>query len=540
MSTGSLEYADAELVASMGETNAKRTDGLPFCVVLPGDWSGRVNRGLFASSAELADWRPLLVDRDNLDQVIERLGVKLQLTLHDHQSSSVTIDFNQLADFHPDRIYERLDIFERLRRTRAQLSNPKTFAAAASEVRSWMRLPSHPDPSPKGVSKDPNAPEPLQTKSLEPAAGGDLLDQILDSTSTETSAPKGVPRPTPVSPEISELARAAVQPYLSPDIEAGQDEMIAAVDARIADYLRAIMHHPDFQSLESAWRALDFLVTRLETGTELKLYLLDISFDEIKADLRSEADVRSTALYNLLVEQTVNTPGGIPWSVIAGNYTFDFASGDPGLIERLSLVAREAGAPFIASSTAHLLGCESLAQTPDPDDWQTSLDPQIEAWWDSLKAMPSSAYIGFGLPRFLLRLPYGEETDPAEEINFEEMPEVEETVAAGGSRHESYLWANPIFAIAFLLAKGFSEVGWKFRPSDSMEIEGLPLHVYKRDGESQIQPCAEVLLTVRAANRIIDRGFMPLLTLKNSDTIRLGMFQSIAGNRLAGPWNQPS
>ncbi|MGI9067379.1 MAG: type VI secretion system contractile sheath domain-containing protein [Pyrinomonadaceae bacterium] len=538
MSTGSLEYADAELVASMGETNAKRTDGLPFCVVLPGDWSGRVNRGLFASSAELADWRPLLVDRDNLDQVIERLGVKLQLTLHAHQSSSLTIDFKQLADFHPDRLSERLEIFESLRRTRAQLSNPKTFAAAASEVRSWADLPSH-DPSPEAVNKESDAQEPPQTKSR-PLPGGDLLDQILDSTSTETSAPKGVPRPTPVSPEISELARAAVQPYLSPNIEADQEQMIAAVDARIADYLRAIMHHPDFQALESAWRAVDFLVTRLETGTELKLYLLDISFEEIKADLRSEADVRSTALYNLLVEQTINTPGGIPWSVIAGNYTFDFASGDPAFIERLSLVAKDAGAPFIASSTAHLLGCESLSQTPDPDDWQHSLDPQIEAWWESLKAMPSAAYIGFGLPRFLLRLPYGEETDPTEDINFEEMPEAEENVAAGVSRHESYLWANPTFAIAFLLAKGFSEYGWNFRPSDSMEIEGLPLHVYKRDGDSQIQPCAEVLLTVRAANKIIDRGLMPLLSLKNSDTIRLGMFQSIAGGRLAGPWDQAS
>ena len=540
MSTGSLEYAEAELVASMGETDAKRTEGLPFCVVLPGDWSGRANRGLFAASAELADWHPLLVDRDNLDQVIERLGVKLKVTLPDHQTSSLTIDFKQLADFHPDRLCERLEIFESLRRTRAQLSNPKTFAAAASEVRSWAGLPSHPAPSPEADSKETDEQKSPQTKSPEPLPGGDLLDQILDGTSTETSVPNSVPRPTPVSPEISELARAAVQPYLSPNIEADQDQMIAAVDARIADYLRAIMHHPDFQALESAWRAIDFLVTRLETGTELKLYLLDISFEEIKADLRSEADVRSTALYNLLVEQTINTPGGIPWSVVAGNYTFDFASGDPGLIERLSLIAKDAGAPFIASASAHLLGCESLAQTPDPDDWQHSLDPQIEALWESLKTMPSAAYIGFGLPRFLLRLPYGEETDPAEEINFEEMPEIEETEAAGISRHESYLWANPIFAIAFLLAKGFSQDGWSFRPSDSMEIEGLPLHVYKRDGDSQIQPCAEVLLTMRAANKIIDRGLMPLLSLKNSDTIRLGMFQSIAGGPLAGPWNQAS
>ena len=110
---------------------------------------------------------------------------------------------------------------------------------------------------------------------------------------------------------------------------------------------------------------------------------------------------------------------------------------------------------------------------------------------------------------------------------------------ATASRHESYLWANPVFAIVFLLSKGFSEQGWDFRPSDSLEIGDLPLHVYKSDGASELLPCAEVLLTMRAAKRIIDRGFMPLLSLKDSDAVRLGMFQSIACTRLAGPWNEP-
>jgi predicted component of type VI protein secretion system len=105
-----------------------------------------------------------------------------------------------------------------------------------------------------------------------------------------------------------------------------------------------------------------------------------------------------------------------------------------------------------------------------------------------------------------------------------------------GPRHESYLWANPAFAVIYLLARGFSDAGWGLRPSDVQEIEGLPLHVYQREYESEIKPCAEVLLTLRAAEKIINRGLMPLLSLKDSDTIRLGMFQSIAGTQLRGPW----
>src|SRR6266496_220137 len=517
----SLTDVEGQLVARMEQADALPSHDVPFRVLLVGDWSGRANRGLSASSEELSTWRPLLVDRDNLDQLITRLGVKLHIPLASNGGQSLTISFNKLDDFHPDRLFNRLEIFEALRLTRMKLTNPKTFAEAAAEVREWSE--SAPPESPQST------PNPSVISEERPIAGppleGNLLDEIL-ARGAGTSSSTKLSQPTEeVSPEISELARTAVKPYLTPDIEADQKELIAAVDARIAGNMNAILHYPDFQALESAWRALDFLVSRLETGTDLKLYLLDVSFDEFNADLRANEDFRSTAFYKLLVEQTVGTSGGIPWAVIAGNYTFDFAAGDPGLVERISMVANEAGAPFIAGATAHLLGCESLVETPDPDDWRLPLASEIEQWWKNVTSLPSAAYVGFTLPRFLLRLPYGKETDPTEEFEFEEMGESEHISV----RHESYLWANPAFAVAYLLGKGFSEDGWGFRPNDYLDIEGLPLHIYQRNGESEIKPCAEVLLTLRAAEKIIDRGLMPLLSMKDSDTIRLGMFQSIGG-----------
>jgi hypothetical protein len=35
---------------------------------------------------------------------------------------------------------------------------------------------------------------------------------------------------------------------------------------------------------------------------------------------------------------------------------------------------------------------------------------------------------------------------------------------------------------------------------------------------------------------MIDQGLMPLITMKNSDTVRVGMFQNIAGKKLPGRW----
>jgi type VI secretion system protein ImpC len=183
-----------------------------------------------------------------------------------------------------------------------------------------------------------------------------------------------------------------------------------------------------------------------------------------------------------------------------------------------------------------LLGCESLAATPDPDDWNLSLAAETEENWKRMTSTASARYIGFALPRFLLRLPYGKQTDPTEEFEFEEFSSGDDDAA----RHESYLWGNPVFAVAYLLAHGFTRNGWGFRPSDTLEIDGLPLHIYERQGETEIKPCAESLLTVRAATMIIERGLMPLLSMKDSDTVRLGMFQSISRRAPRARWSKSS
>src|SRR5260370_32636560 len=129
--TFALADVEGELVATMEQLDARGLDDVPFRVLLIGDWSGRGNRGLSASSEELKAWRPLLVDRDNLDQLIARFGVKLRIPLTSDGSQELTIRFNELDDFHPDRLFHRLEIFFDLRRTHAKLAIVTTSAIAA-------------------------------------------------------------------------------------------------------------------------------------------------------------------------------------------------------------------------------------------------------------------------------------------------------------------------------------------------------------------------------------------------------------------------
>jgi predicted component of type VI protein secretion system len=149
--------------------------------------------------------------------------------------------------------------------------------------------------------------------------------------------------------------------------------------------------------------------------------------------------------------------------------------------------------------------------------------------------MPQARYLALAAPRFLLRLPYGEETVPTEEFPFEEVSMEE----SSGPRHEDFLWGNPALACACLLGQNFSRHGWEMRPGQVRQIDGIPLYLYKHRGEAKQLPTAEAWLGERAAEAMLEDGVLPLLTVKNRDAIVLFDVRSLAAGDepLAGAWD---
>jgi predicted component of type VI protein secretion system len=88
------------------------------------------------------------------------------------------------------------------------------------------------------------------------------------------------------------------------------------------------------------------------------------------------------------------------------------------------------------------------------------------------------------------------------------------------------------------LGEAFSRYGWKMRPGMVNTIDGLPAHVYRNDGAPELKPCAEVLLTEDAAEALLDRGFIPLVSIRDSDQVRVLRMQSLAlsPSLIAGRW----
>jgi predicted component of type VI protein secretion system len=124
----------------------------------------------------------------------------------------------------------------------------------------------------------------------------------------------------------------------------------------------------------------------------------------------------------------------------------------------------------------------------------------------------------------LLRLPYGPATNSVDSFEFEEMQVPD---------HARYLWGNPAVACACLLGEAFQR---RMQPGSINQLDGVPVHRYR---PNEATPPAEIWMTERMAESLLDKGLMPLASVRNSDTVQFVAFQSIAhpAQPLSGAWN---
>ncbi len=473
---------------------ARRTEpGPAFRLAVLGDFSGRANAGTLETGAKLAARKPLKVDVDNLDGLMERMKLIIAVPL-DSDGSVVTVPIKSMDDFHPDQLAENLPLFEELLQLRRNLQSRAGFDRAAKEVLSWSGEDALPAPERHGrgsiVATDRKLSDFSRLTGRKPAAEAD----------TEA------------------LIRRLVGPFVVPARDARQDALIARVDEALSAAMRRVLHHPDFQTAEALWRGVEFLVRRLETDAKLQIVLYDISAEELAADLAASDALDKSGLYSLLVEQPAMDANQGALSLIAGLYQFEATPPHADLLGRIAQVAAVAGAPFVAG-----IGPDALKEPMH--EWH----PLIKSAWAALRELPASAYLGLATPRFLLRMPYGKKSDPIDAFALEEF------TRQGGL--SSMLWGHPAVLAATLIGETWRRGGKAMKLGSIASVSEMPVYIYyDTDGEQIALPCTERHFSERQAAQVATTGVIPVVSLRGRPEVRLGGFTSMAGGGLAGRW----
>ena len=490
---------------SQGESdggNMGSHEGASLKVAILGDFSGRASRRL-CDPDTIAQRPALPLRKDNFDTVFERLQVGLQLPVMDEPLRLLEFD-----DLHPDYLYERVPLFRKFIDLEKQLLNPSEFARAAAEIREW---------------------KPHLSAREEPATGAGDARSILDSILSGDSYPDRYDWSAEESTagKIDRLIKDIVAPYVLARPDASQNVYLKSVREAASEVMRKVMHNSDFRQLEASWRSLHLLIRRLEEHPQLDIHLIDVSKAEILADFaQAESDLEQSQLFKCLVAREA-VAGNCPYQLVIGDFYITDEERDLHLLIDLATIAEAAGSAVVLGGDSRLAGCPSLAGSLDPDDWHYPLSKSFRESWQAVREYSACKYLALAAPRFMLRLPYGADTAHTESFEFEEM-----TSDLG---HQYYLWGNSAYLLALSFCQQFAATG-HVAPVAAGHYTDLPLHLRKLPQGNWLTPCAEALLTDKAAARFSSAGLSTLRSVQGKDEIMLPRLQSLAGTALKGPW----
>ncbi|WP_422009870.1 type VI secretion system contractile sheath domain-containing protein [Roseateles sp.] len=464
-----------ELDATAPTWAAKR----PVRIALLGDFGAGAAAGRLDTGDDLARHKPKSVEFDSLEDWLGQQDLTLTLPIGSKRGG-VKVPITDLESLHPDTLFRELDLFRKLNDLRKRLNNTATFDKAAAEVAKLAGVKKKASRAGRGV----------RARGSAPAAGAKLDDFARLTGRTSVPASDG---------GIDALLRDVIGPFVVPSAKPEKVALLKTLDSSIADGMRAVLHQPDFQTTESLWRGVDFLLRRLETGPMLQVHLIDISAEEFAADLSAADDLTDSGLYRLLVEQPSQSKDG-GYTYIAGLYEFEATPPHTELLGRMARIADAAGATFFTA-----MAVDDLANPKKPPH------PLVADAFDALKALPAAKRLSLLGPRFMLRHPYGKKSDPISSFAFEEF------TAADGLA--GMLWGHPaLLALTVLAGQGGTPT-----------VNDLPFHHFvDADGDSTALPSTERFISTAAVSALGGWGIGALVAHKGEPSVRLSGLGSIA------------
>lgn len=356
-------------------------------------------------------------------------------------------------------------------------------------------------------------------EALSRATGVDVAeDHPFDALLAQEFRPKTERAKQAVENAVRTLAQQALEntATVSDDTYKSIEMIIAGIDQKMTEQINEILHHAQFQQMESAWRGLHYLVTHTETDDKLKIRFLDISKDELRKTLRRYKGVAwdQSPVFRQVYEDEYGQLGGEPYGCLVADYYFDHTPPDVDLLSSIGRIAASAHTPFITGAAPSVLQMQSWQELSNPRDLTKIFSHNLEyAPWNSFRQTEDARYIGLAMPRFLSRLPYGIRTNPVDAFDFEEDTD--------GADHARYTWSNAAYAMAVNINRAFKQHGWctMIRGVESGGVvEDLPCHTFPTDDGGVDMKCpTEIAISDRREAELAKNGFIPLVHRKNTN-----------------------
>lgn len=319
------------------------------------------------------------------------------------------------------------------------------------------------------------------------------------------------------------LTAAPGRPVSKEQVVRSLGRVIARLDAVLTKQTNAILHHPKFQKLESAWRGLRYLVEQAEGAENVKIRVLSVSWKELARDAERAVEFDQSQLFRKVYSDEFGMPGGEPFGVLLGDYeiqhrlTEEHPVDDVATLQAISGVAAAAFAPFIAAAHPSLFGMNEFATLEQPLNLPRAFDQLEYLKWQEFRSSEDSRFVGLALPRVLMRLPYEDGGGRRDGFRFRED-------VAGPSR-DNYLWGNAAYAFGAVLIRAFSQAAW---PADIHGVRrdeegggivcGLPVHSFSTDKRGvATKSSTEVVISDRQEAELSGLGFMPLCQCKDTE-----------------------
>ena len=436
----------------------------PYRILVLGDYAGS-DQGSVSGPLESG---VVGVTADTFDEVMAQAGPSVNYTTSDPLASGnvmveVNLRFDSLRSFGPEALAQQLPATRSLMEIRerivarmrgdvsaAQLAEGISKATSSDESLSWLV-------------------EAIKPSSVEPGAAPGEVDALLGQIDLAGEGDSEGSPPPPKSPIGSVVSAAAAKGAPVPPGEASSlRRALVEIDRRVSVWLTAVIHSPAVLQLESAWRSLAFLISRVDFRKGLRVDILHAPRDKIIERFVSQ-------VIDPVFDEGADAPHLVAVDALFGNSAADLEA-----LDELAQHATSLPAVALAGVSPGFFGVKHTWQIPTLPPIVSMFDQWQFAKWKALRNEPYARNLGVLLGRCLLRAPYERKEGTDLDFRFQEKC----------ISDKDFVWGSGPIAAACTVARSVAETGWPAAMAGHVHgrIEGLHVVQAGKKGDKQFGP----------------------------------------------------